>query len=167
MSVSTWSPRKRLTVEIRKALNGARKAGAPTDFAALASKVPSELSNEESHETLFLEVKNRSGRRFCFSDDALYIEANGSFVRLPYESILGFEWIADTKDFSAKVAQKRSHGDRLILRDVEDARHELDALGWAFQAMYNFFGWLLHRREARESNTDTANGAQAAAEPKR
>jgi hypothetical protein len=147
MSVLKWSPEKRVTVELRKSLNGARKAGAATDFAALSPSVlPDELDIAPG-ESVCAEVKNLHGRRFYFTDLSLYLEREGSFVRLPYESIASYHWIDDAPDFKMTPQKKREHGDRLLLHDDDGARYELDALGWAFQGMHNFFGWLVRRRE--------------------
>lgn len=110
--------------------------------------LPDGLS-KESGESICAEVRNRNGRRFYFTDAALYIEENGCFLRVSYESIVRCDWIAGTEDFKVKLAQKQEHGDRLILSNSEGVSHELDALGPAFQGMYNFFQWLLARYHPR------------------
>jgi hypothetical protein len=142
MSVLDWSPEKRILVEVRKALNGAPRAGRSTNFATLFPTVlPDDLEVGQG-ESICAEIRNKHGRRFYFTERGMYVETDGFFAHLPYESIVTCDWIDDDPDLMVKARKKQEHGDRLILHDSERKRYELDGLGSAFQGMYTFFHWL-------------------------
>jgi hypothetical protein len=145
MNVLKWSPEKRLLVELRKAVRGAAKAGAAAEPIVLAPvSVPDDIPLERD-ESILAEVTNQSGRRFYFSATALFIESTGRYVRLPFTAVVACDWITDAGGLAAKLPLKGEFGDRLILRDSEGIRYELNSLGVAFQGMHNFFNWLLRR----------------------
>jgi hypothetical protein len=145
MSILEWSPEKRIRVELRKAINHARRTGASTDCAKLRPTTLPDNLYTVAGERVCAEVRNRDGRRFFFGETALYVEHGDVFLSIPYDSIVRCDWITESDDLGVKVSQKRVHGDRLILRDAAGHRHELDALGQSFQSTYNYFQWLLAR----------------------
>ena len=147
MSVQDWSHEQRLTVELRKALRSAGQAGAPTDFAALPPVEHPKGLSVGSAEHLCALVRNRNGRLFCFTSESVYVEAEAGFRRLRYNSLQSLDWISEEESFAKKVALKREFGDRLILRSLGGERYELDELGWAFQALFNFFVWAVRKNE--------------------
>jgi len=102
--------------------------------------------NSRSMLQICAEIRNKHGRRFYFTERSMYVETDGFFAHLPYESIVTCDWIDDDPDLMVKARKKQEHGDRLILHDSERKRYELDGLGSAFQGMYMFFHWLKERR---------------------
>ena len=150
MTVLDWSPEKRLLVEVRKALNRARKAGSSTDFASLfPTELPEQLEVERG-ECICGEIKNKDGRRFYFSECSVYLEAGALFLRLPYESIASCRWIDILLDEREIARQKRERSDCLTLYDTEGGRYDLDDLGYAWDGIYTFFHWLIQRRQKAE-----------------
>jgi hypothetical protein len=149
MSVREWTPAQRLLVELRKAIRTARKAGRPTDYVALSHELDAarelDLPREED---LLAVVRNREGRRFCFTGASVYFETAGRFEGVRYDDITGCHWITDETDLAAKALLKREHGDRLILRGAGEQRYELDQLGWPFQNLFNFFKWVTQRTDS-------------------
>jgi len=144
MSVLAWSPEKRLLVEFRKILRWAQRAG---QSAATVNPSPAPIVALplEPGETVVGEVTNRTGRRFRFGTRAVYLESDRQWVRVPYDSIVAYHHIVETKSIPQKVSLKKEYGDRLILVDQHGIRYELDGLGRAFQGLHNFFTWLLAR----------------------
>jgi hypothetical protein len=83
IAVLDWSPEKRIVVEVRKALNHARKSGSSTDFARLFPvELPEELEVEHG-DSVCVEIKNRNGQLFFFSQDSIYLQTDNHFMRLP------------------------------------------------------------------------------------
>jgi hypothetical protein len=145
MSVLDWLPQKRLLVELRKALRGAQNAEDQIGFVTLSPTCLDGLPLRPK-ESVLAEVTNRNGRRFYFGSEALFIEVQGQWVRLAYDAIVAYHWIAETKDLREKLPLMSKHGDRIVLVDNAAVRYELDGLGLAFQGLHNFFTWLIARR---------------------
>ena len=142
MSVRDWTPEKRLTVELRKVLRDGHNA----QFVSLpTAELPEALPLDEG-EMVLAEMRTRHGHRFFFSDSSLLLEQEAGYVRVPYESVIAYHWIDDDPDIEKRLRQKREHGDRLIVHDRTGGRYVLDGLGPSFQAMHNFFSWLIERR---------------------
>ena len=146
MSVLDWTPAKRLTVAIRKRFGKAPHAGPGKEFVSLSPvEIPESLLLTLG-ETVLAEIHNKQGCRFFFSDSRVYLEREAGFVRIPYVTITACNWIDDTPDLVERARKKRKHGDRIIIHDQYGGRHELDDLGLAFPAMYEFFFWLMKKR---------------------
>lgn len=149
LNVLEWPPEKKLTTEIRKAINHARRAKRSTDFAILHPvDLPLTLKLADG-EVVCAVIKNTQGRRFYFTPTSLYLETGDNFVRLPFSSVVAHFWRDDAPFPEAEldhIRHKQAYGDWIILHDSEGRRYELDRLGWAFQGMHNFFGWLARLR---------------------
>lgn len=152
MSVLAWSPEKRLLVMFHKILRWERRAGQSTAIVNLspASVVTLPL---QPGETMIGEVTNRTGRRFQFGNQAVYIESDHQWVRVPYDSILAYYCMAERTNIPQDESLKReyyrslkkNYGDRIILVNWCGSRYELDGLGQAYQGLHHFFTWLLAR----------------------
>ena len=147
MSVQDWSHEQRLTVELRKALRGAGQAGAPTDFATLLPVEHPKGLSVGPGESLCALVRNRNGRVFCFTGDGVYVEAGAQFQQVRYNSLRSLDWISEEESLAKRAALKREFGDLLILHSLGGEKCELDQLGWAFQALFNFFAWAVRKNE--------------------
>jgi hypothetical protein len=150
MSVLAWSPEKRLLVMFHKILRWERRAGQSTAIVNL-SPVSVVTLPLQPGETMVGDVTNRTGRRFRFGNQAVYIESDHQWVRVPYDSILAYHCMAERTNIPQDESLKReyyrslkkNYGDRIILVDRQGSRYELDGLGQAYHDLYHFFRWLL------------------------
>jgi len=145
MSVLAWSPEKRLLVMFHKILRWERRAGQSTAIVNLspASVVTLPL---QPGETMIGEVTNRTGRRLRFGNQAVYLESDRQWVRVPYDSIVAHHCMAERTDVPQDESLKKDYyrslnkhyGARIILVDRQGSRYELDGLGQAFQGLHHF-----------------------------
>jgi hypothetical protein len=108
----------------------------------------------EPGETVVGEVTNRTGRRFRFGTNAVFMESTPLWVRVPYDSIVVHHCMAERTDVPQDESGrkdyyrslKKHHGDRIILVDRQGTRYELDGLDQAYLGLHHFFSWLVARR---------------------
>lgn len=108
MSVLAWSPEKRLLVMFHKILRWERRAGQATAIVNLSPASVGTLPLQPG-ETMIGEVTNRTGRRFRFGKQAVYIESDRQWIRGPYDSILAYHCMAERTNIPQDESLKREY----------------------------------------------------------
>lgn len=82
------------------------------------------------------------GRIYRFGAQALELPSG---VRVSYEAISDYHWIAKTKDAMVKAAMKRSHYGTLILETSDGTSCEMTGLNQAVFPIMSFLRWFLKK----------------------
>ena len=64
-------------------------------------------------------------------------------VKVPYDTVSDYHWIAKTRDGNRKAAMKRDHYGTLILETKTGESHEMTGLNQAVFPIMSFFRWCL------------------------
>jgi hypothetical protein len=137
---------KKIRSELRRASKDAAKAGGPTDFVTFDPSAPRGTSKLPEQGSIVAELRNRAGERLLFTEDRLYVEDLGSFFEIRYRDIADFHYMKTDNDQGEEPDLESRVGERIILEDFGGQSFELRELGYGFDAIWNFLGWLLRGR---------------------
>jgi hypothetical protein len=138
------SAEEKIVFELRKAAREAARAGEPNDFVTFDPPGAPGSVHMPAEAPLLAQLRKGDGNSLLFGADRLYLEDRGTFVR--YEDITNLHWMKvdyDRTRLGEVLDLKRKFGDQIILEDRNGQYYELSRLGWGFQALWNFFSWLL------------------------